>query len=63
MMTVKSIDQCRARGYGGWLRGLECEIADGTEVSCSTCGRVHMFHVSHDGATPRIEIERKRRAR
>lgn len=57
----KGIDECRARGCGGWLRGVGSEVSDGETATCGACHREHTFHVFYDGATPHVTVARKPR--
>lgn len=56
---MKSIDACRARGCGGWLRGIDAEVYDGEIATCGRCGREHMFHVAEEGAYATVTIGRR----
>lgn len=56
---AKWIDACRARGCGGYLRGVGAEVFDGETACCVSCGRMHTFHVAYDGGPVHVEIERK----
>jgi hypothetical protein len=56
----KGIDECRARGCGGWLGGVGTEVHDGEIACCRVCGREHTFYVAIDGRAG-VAIERKRR--
>lgn len=60
-MKRRGIDECRARGCGGWLRGVGDKVYDGEIVYCCRCGREHTFHVPVDGGLVRVEIARKPR--
>jgi len=58
------IDQCRARGCGGCLRGVDAgDIADGSEAYCGKCGRRHVFHVYEDGGPAFVSPDRKQDTR
>ena len=56
------IDACRARGCGGYLRGVGAEVSDGEIAYCASCGRMHTFHVATNDGPVHVEIERKPRA-
>ena len=48
------VDECRARGCGGLLRGVGAEVYDGAIHYCMSCGRGHTMHVPDAGA---VEVE------
>lgn len=59
---TRAIDTCRARGCGGYLRGVDAnDVRDGEIAECVSCGREHTFHVAEDGAVPDVTIARKPR--
>lgn len=46
----KGVDECRARGCGGFLRGVDSyDIDDGQIAECRRCGREHCFGVLENG--------------
>ena len=64
----KSIDACRARGCGGYLREVGTTVLDGEDAYCMKCGRMHTFVVFGDSDDPNendvgVRIERKPRPR
>ncbi len=59
----RPIDECRARGCGGLLNAVGDTVHDGEITHCRDCGRMHTFVVDYEGAQPRVEPDRKPRAK
>lgn len=43
-------DDCRARGCGGWLAGMEATERDGAILYCQQCKAEHVVTVFADGS-------------
>jgi hypothetical protein len=56
MRQSDSIDACRVRGCGGYLRGVGTEVSDGEAAWCGTCGREHTFTICGDGEDSSIYV-------
>lgn len=59
------LDTCRARGCGGYLRGVGTTVGDGETAYCAVCRRMHTFVIFGDGddTSVGVRVERKPRGK